>query len=406
MGLRTISISSIKIRIPSGLSLASQPLKKAALTFLFAFVMISLFACDSGNQYAPPPPPTVTVSQPVQRDVTDYLEVTGNTQAVQRVEVRARVKGFLQSIHFTEGALVNEGDLLYTIEDGIYKAQVDKARADLTNRQVTLRLADMDFKRIENLYKKGASPKAKYDQAKAARDAAQADVMAAKAVLDDAELSLSFTKVRAPIRARAGRNLVSVGNLVGAGENTHLTTLVQYDPIWAYFSLNEQELLQLMKLYRNKNGGQNQPAQPSAIHLALAGEEGYPHEGQLDFIDQGLDPSTGTFLLRGSFENPKPHKILPGMFARIRLPVEKRLGALLITERALSSDQGGRYVLVVNGKNLVERRPVKTGATVDGMRVITQGLKPDDWVVVKGLLRARPGLTVKPVRQNSPAQTQ
>jgi RND family efflux transporter MFP subunit len=264
----------------------------------------------------------------------------------------------------------------------------------------------MDFKRIENLYKKGASPKAKYDQAKAARDAAQADVMAAKAVLDDAELSLSFTKVRAPIRARAGRNLVSVGNLVGAGENTHLTTLVQYDPIWAYFSLNEQELLQLMKLYRNKNGGQNQPAQPSAIHLALAGEEGYPHEGQLDFIDQGLDPSTGTFLLRGSFENPKPHKILPGMFARIRLPVEKRLGALLITERALSSDQGGRYVLVVNGKNLVERRPVKTGATVDGMRVITQGLKPDDWVVVKGLLRARPGLTVKPVRQNSPAQTQ
>jgi RND family efflux transporter MFP subunit len=361
---------------------------------------ITVVACKPANEYVAPPPPKVTVSQPIQRDVTNYLEFTGNAQAVQHVEVRARVQGFLQSIHFEEGTDVKKGDLLFVIDPRPFEARVSKAQADLSRKKAKLEKARADFNRIETLYRQKAAPKADYVQAKAARDTALADVDAAQAVLEENKLKLSFTRVTAPINGRVGRSLVSAGNLVGAGENTHLTTLVQYDPIWAYFSLNERQVLRLMRQHLEKqaNPEVNQEEE-SVIHLGLADEDGYPHAGQVDYVDQGLDPDTGTFVLRGSFANPKPHAILPGMFVRIRTPIDQRQAALLVSEQALGADQRGRYVLVVNEQNSVEYRSVRVGAAIDGLRVIEKGLQPDDWVVVKGLLRARPGATVTPERQ-------
>ncbi len=370
-----------------------------SLALTTAITGMTISACKPANDYVAPPPPTVTVSQPVRRDVTDYLEFTGTTKAVELVEIRARVQGFLQSVHFKSGTDVKKGDLLYMIDPRPFKAQVNKAQAELSRKQAELALAKANYQRIETLYRQKATPQADFVQAKAARDTAQADVAAARAVLAEAKLNLSYTRVRAPISGRVGRNLVSVGNLVGAGDNTHLTTLVQYDPIWAYFSLNERDLLHFMQQDREKQAeAKENREEQDMIHLGLANEDGYPHAGRIDFADLGVDPTTGTFLLRGSFANPAPRTILPGMFVRIRAPIGKWEAALLVTERALGADQSGRYVLVVNKENVVEYRPVEVGASIDRMRVIEKGLQPDDWVVVKGLLRARPGATVNPKR--------
>ena len=382
-----------------------NPQTTVILVFMSALMGLSISACQPANDYAPPPPPAVTVSQPVQREVTNYLDFTGNTQAVERVEIRARVQGFLESVHFEASTPVQQGDLLYVIDPRPFQAQVNKASADLSRKQAEYALAHENYQRLDRLYKQKAAPRADFVQAKAARDTALADIAAAKAILEEAKLNLSYTEVRAPISGQVGRNLVSVGNLVGASDKTHLTTIVQFDPIWAYFSLNERDLLHLrQKAQANPTKSEESQAKRGVIHLGLANEEDYPHQGQIDFYDQGVDPDTGTILLRGAFANPKPHPILPGMFVQIRAPINQQKSALLITERALGADQRGRYVLVVNADNVVEYRPVEVGASIDQMRVIEKGLNPDDWVVVKGILRARPGATVAPQRQEKMSQ--
>ncbi len=388
--------------------LKPKPWTTVALVLLSTLTGMTISACKpSSNDYVAPPPPTVTVSQPVQRDVTDYLEFTGNTQAVQLVEIRARVQGFLKRVHFEAATDVKKGDLLYVIDPRPFQTQVKKAASNLIRKRAELALAQENYQRLKTLYKQKATPKAEFVKAKAALYMGQADVEAARAVLEEAELNLSYTEIRAPINGRVGRNLVSVGNLVGAGENTLLTTLVQYDPILAYFSLNERDLLHLRQQYPERRAdGLEKQEEWGLIHLGLANEDGYPHEGRIDFVDQSVDPNTGTFLLRGSFTNPAPHPILPGMFIRIRAPINKREAALLVSERALGADQGGRYVLVVNKENVVEHRSVEVGASIDQMRVIEKGLQPDDWVVVKGLLRARPGATVTPERQEIVSRVQ
>ncbi len=387
--------------------LMRKPAKSKLLTTV-ALVLLSTLAggmiggCKQSNDYEAPPPPTVTVSQPIQQDVTDYLEFTGTTKAVELVEIRARVQGFLESVHFKAATDVKKGDVLFVIDPKPFKAQAYKARAELKRKQASLTLANENYQRTQKLYKQKAAPRVDFVKAKANRDTAQADVEAAQALLVEAKLNLGYTQVRAPISGRVGRSLVSVGNLVGAGENTHLTTLVQYDPILAYFSLNERDLLHLMQQYPEKQGqAKENREKEGVIHLGLANDEGYPYQGRFDFFDQGVDPTTGTFLLRGSFPNPAPHDILPGMFVRIRAPIQQQKGALLISERALGSDQSGRYVLAINAENVVEYRPVEVGASVDHMRVIKKGLQLDDWVVVKGLLRARPGTTVNPEREGT-----
>lgn len=370
---------------------------------LATVLAMALSGCEEAeNSYVAPAPPSVTVAKPTQRPVTEYLSLTGTVEAKRTVEVRARVQGFLEAVAFSEATEVAVGDLLYKIDPRPYQAQVKKAKADIARKQAELTAAQANYNRISRLFRRKAAPRVDLDKTRASRDIARAEVAAAKAALDEASLNLEFTEIKAPISGRVGRNLVDAGNLVGAGENTHLTTIVQYDPIWVYFSLDERELVRLMQV-SNQNGGsaekEGTPGQRGKIQMGIAGVEGYPFEGQLDFVDQGVDPETGTFLLRGIFPNPKPHAILPGMFARVRAPLQTRDDALVLPASAIGSDQSGRFVLTVNSENVVERKSVKIGALIENERVIEKGITADDQIVVNGLLRARPGAQVKPTLQ-------
>jgi RND family efflux transporter MFP subunit len=372
--------------------------------------VIVLFALAGGcgqkeNKFAPPPPPQVTVSRPLEKPVTDYLELTGNTQAVDQVELQARIEGFLTSIHFKDGDFVRKGDLLFIIEQQQYQAKVQEAEGRLAAAEALLMRAQEEYDRQLYLFKENATAKSEVERWKAQRDAAQASVEEAKGNLELARINLGYTRVTAPFDGRMDRHLVDPGNLVGAGKPTPLAYLTRMDPIYAYFSVNERDLIRIMKQRRGEGKATTQPTLP--VYLGIAGEEGYPHEGRFDFASSTVDPNTGTLLLRGIFSNPRigaaPPRLLAGMFARIRIPVDVRDRALLVSERALGADQSGRYLLVVNDQSVVEQRPVKVGALIEGMRVIEDGLKGDEWVVVDGLQRARPGAKITPVQQQAAA---
>jgi RND family efflux transporter MFP subunit len=346
----------------------------------------------------------VTVAEPVQEEVIGYLEFTGTTRAFKSVEVRARVAGFLESMHFTPGTMVEQDELLFVIDPREYQARLDAARAELASAAAQLQRAKTELARAERLFKQQAGSEKNVVKWRGDRDIARAAVAQAKAKVDRAALDLSFTRVTAPIAGRVGRNLVDVGNLVGQREPTLLTTIDQLDPIYAYFYLNERDLLKVMAMARERtqideaDAPAGAPAQANiAVFLGVATEEGYPHDGILDFAESSVDPGTGTLELRGVFPNPgNVPTLLPGLFARIRMPIEKRENALLVTERAIGSDQGGPYILVVNAENVVEKRSVRTGQLVDGLRVIEEGVRPGENVIVTGLQRARPGATVAP----------
>ena len=324
-----------------------------------------LSGCEQANQYAPPPPPAVTVAQPLQKAVTDYLEFTGTTRAYEEVEVRARVPGFLLSRHFTPGTRVTEGELLFVIDPREYSAQLSAAEAELESAKAELNRAEIEFARAERLYKQKAGTDVEVVKWRGDRALAEAAIMRAEAKIERARLNLSYTQVRAPIRGRVGRNLLDTGALVGESEPTLLTTVTDSVPMYAYFNLNERDLLQALELYRSKVREKNidpdnDPDRSAGIplYLGLVNEEGYPHKGVVDFAETGVDPDTGTLQLRGLFPNEeKPPLLLPGLFARIRMPIKERPDALLVTERAIGADQEGRYVLVVNNENVVEKRP-------------------------------------------------
>jgi RND family efflux transporter MFP subunit len=357
------------------------------------------------NKFAPPPPPQVTVSRPLEKPVTDYLELTGNTQAVDQVELQARIEGFLTSIHFKDGDFVRKGDLLFIIEQRQYRAKLEEAQGRLAAAEALVLRANQEYERQLGLLAENATSKSEVERWKAQRDAAQASVEEAKANLELAKINLGYTRVAAPFDGRMDRHLVDPGNLVGAGKPTPLAYLTRLDPIYAYFSVNERDLIRVMEERREEGKTMSQLTYP--VYLGIAGEEGYPHEGRLDFASSTVDPNTGTLLLRGVFSNPRigatAPRLLPGMFARIRIPVDVRDRALLVSERALGTDQGGRYLLVVNDQNVVEQRSVKVGALIEGMRVIEEGLKGDEWVVVDGIQRARPGAKITPVQQQAAA---
>ena len=359
-------------------------------------------ACDQRNEYVEPPPPKVTVAKPLQQEVTDYLEFTGTTRGYEEVEVRARVAGFLQSMDFTPGTRVEKGDLLFVIDPREYQAELNAANAELSSAEAQLKRAKIEFERAEKLFKQKAGAETDVVKWRGQRDVAGADVLRAK--VEKAGLNLSYTKVTSPITGRVSRNFVDTGNLVGEGEPTLLTKVTRFDPMYVYFNLNENDLLRVMSMYRQRtkekgidpSKGPNSEAE-MLLFLGLANEKGYPHEGIADFAESSVDPGTGTLQLRGVFPNPGPAFVLiPGLFTRLRLPIEKREGALLVSERAIGSDQGGRYLLAVNSENVVEKRPIRMGQLVDGLRVIDEGLRPDDSIVVNGIQRARPGAKVDP----------
>jgi RND family efflux transporter MFP subunit len=367
--------------------------------FLSAFLLAAL-ACGGGNEYVEPPPPVVEVSLPAQQGVIDYLEVTGTTEAINVVEVRARVTGYLQSVDFEEGDDVEEGDLLFVIDPAEFQAEVDRRQATAARQRAALRLAQARLQRLEQALETRAVSEIEVIEARAARDEVSAQLAAAQANLEKAKLDLAYTRIHAPLEGRVGRSLVDPGNLVGAGESTLLTTLVQYDPMYADFDVSERDVLALADETAGEGVGSEDErlAELRRIPLQLgrANDEGFPIEGKLFYSDLAIDPDTGTFLLRGIFPNPEPRKLLPGLFVRVRMPIGEREGALLVPDQAIGADQGGSYLLIVAEGDVVEQRRVELGARVEGKRVVESGLEAGDRVIVNGLLRARPGAKVSP----------
>jgi len=374
-------------------------------TIAVILLILGLFAaCEEKNTYVEPPPPKVTVAEPLQQDVIDYLQFTGNTRAFEEVEIRARVSGFLQSMHFTPGTQADMGDPLFVIDPREYQAEVNASIAELNAAKAMQHRAKIEYDRAKRVFDKGAGRETDVVKWRGERDVALAPIERAKANVERANLNLGYTQITAPISGRASRNFVDVGNLVGEGEPTLLTTVTRYDPMYVYFNLNEYDLLRVQSMYRKRVKEKGiDPDKDSEIRaeiplfLGLANEQGYPHEGVLDFAESSVDPGTGTIQLRGVFDNPGPTKILlPGLFARLRMPVDTRENALLVSERAIGADQGGSYLLTAGSDNVVEKSPIRMGQLVDGLRVIEEGLRPGDLVIVKGLQRARPGGKVDP----------
>ncbi len=363
-----------------------------AVTVVTALLLL-LTACEPQEQhFQPPPPPEVTVAKPVQRTVTDFAEYTGTTTAYASVDIRARVEGYLIKMAFEPGERVKKGQLLFEIDPKPFQAALEGAQAQLETANAELDLATATLTRKERAYKENAVSEVEVLEARAEQKKAKASILAGQAAVDDAKINLGYTKISAPIEGKVTRNLVDVENLVGDGQATLLANIMDDDPIYAYFNISETDLLYYMKMSKEDKTLKNAQGYPM-IYLGLSDEKGYPHEGYIDYTDNKIDTGTGTIQLRGVFQNAK-NTLLPGLFVRLRIPLAKITDALLIQEDALASDQGGRYALVVNDQDMVEYRKVTVGALEDGMRVITEGIKPDDRVIVNGLQRARPGAKV------------
>jgi RND family efflux transporter MFP subunit len=340
-------------------------------------------------------PPEVTVANPESQSVTDYLDFTGNTVATDSVSLVARVEGYLDKIHFIDGATVKKGTLLFTIQQAQYIAQLEQAKAQVAAEKASLWHATTELARYTRLLKQDAATQTEVDHWQYEKDTAVAGLASAEAQVIIAQLNLDYTSVKAPFDGRMGRHLVDAGNLVGApAHQTVLAEIDQIDPIYVYFTISERDLLRIIAVTKGKNASRI-PEQVIPAFFGLLNEEGFPHEGRLDFASISVAPTTGTLQLRAIFRNPDL-TVLPGLFIRVRVPVQSQRAALLLPGDAVSFDQQGEYVLVVDSKNIVERRTVKTGTQVGDKLVIEEGLQPDDRVIVEGLLQAIPGREVNP----------
>jgi RND family efflux transporter MFP subunit len=360
-------------------------------------MLILLTACGQENQFVAPPPPKVIVQLPLQQTVTPYLEATGNAASVNMVKLLARVQGYVQEIKYQDGSAVKKGTPLFVIEPEPYKVQLEQAQAAEEGAKATLINAEAEFTRQEQLQAKDVSTQANLDRARANRDTARAAVLQAQANTQTAEINLGYTTVSAPFDGVVTARQVSVGELVGGDHTSELATIVQLDPIWVWFNLSERDVQRVRAQMAQQGVTVADLINKVPIEVGLQTETGYPHRGVLDYSSLDVNQSTGTLQVRGIFANAN-RALLPGYFVRVRVPLRPEK-ALLVPEVAVGSDQAGRYVLVVNGDGIVEQRRVQLGQTTGEMRVIDSGLKPDERVVVSGILDAVPGQKVDPQLQ-------
>jgi RND family efflux transporter MFP subunit len=365
-----------------------------ARSLLLAVLPLAL-SCGRA-QPPPPPPPEVDVLQPVAREVLDWDQYTARLEAVESVEIRPRVSGYLQSIRFRDGATVQKGDLLFVIDPRPYEAALRRAESDIAAAQARLSLAQKNLARSAELVRTYAISQEEYDIRASAVRQAEAALEQARAAADASRLDVEFTQLTAPIGGRIGRRLVTEGNLVSGGagsQGTLLTTIVSLDPLYAYFEADERSYLRYMHLAESGERPTSREFR-HPVWIGLADEEGFPREGVMDFVDNQLDRGTGTMVGRAIV--PNPDQILsPGLFARLRLPGSGPYGAVVVPDEAIALDQARKFVWVLGAEEKAEQRFVETGPLLDAARVVRKGLSPNDWVVVAGTQRVRPG---EPVR--------
>lgn len=369
------------------------------LSFL---ALIGVVAGCNRQAATPParPPAAVTVNQPVQREIIEWDEYPARLDAVAMVEVRARVNGYLQSVNFTDGAEVKKGDLLFVIDPRPYQAEFDHAEANVKEAESRLELASNDVARAEKLLSSKAISAEEADSRSKTMRMAEASLNSARAMSETSKINLDYTRITAPIDGRISRKLITEGNLVNGnqGSATLLTTIVSVDPIYCYFDADERAMLKYQQLAREGKSDNFRDGK-APCELELANETNFPHKGVLDFLDNRVDPAMGSLRIRGIFPNPGPDRVLqPGYFARVRVPGSGKYNAILIPDEAVGTDQNQKFVMTVNSTNVVEYKPVKLGPIESGLRVVREGLTTNDWVIVNGLMSARPGAPVAPTR--------
>jgi len=392
--------------LPSAVDGEPMPRSVRALLAALAVLMPALAGCGQGQQPAQgaPPPPTVTVANPVKRTIVDQDEYVGRFVAIESVEVRARVSGYLEKVHFTDGQIVKQGDLLFTIDRRPFQNTLDQARANLATARSNLIYTEGDLARGQQLVRDRTIAEQTFEQRAQAKRNAEAAVAAMEAAVRQTELDLQFTELRAPVTGRIGDRRVSPGNLVaggttaGTGTTTLLATIVSTDPIRFEFTFDEASFLRYERLPKDNKNGESWSSTP--VTLRLIDEKDFGHRGRMDFVDNVIDRASGTIRGRAVFDNPAG-LFTPGMFARVRIPGSAPYEALLVPDAAIGTEQARKYVLAVGADNTVAMKYVTLGDIVDDLRVIKSGLAADDRMIVNGLIRARPGGKVTPQQQGA-----
>jgi RND family efflux transporter MFP subunit len=374
------------------------------IVIMAAVAAWSLAGCGQGQPPAAPPPPAVTVALPVKKVVTDTDEYVGRFVAIEAVEIRARVSGYLDAVHFKDGQVVKQGDLLFTIDRRPFETTLAQARANLAQAKANLAYTESDLKRAQQLVREKTITEQTFDQRVQAKQVAEANVAAQEAAVRQAELDLSFTELRAPVSGRIGDRRVSPGNLVtggAGGTTTLLATIVSTDPIRFEFTFDEASFIRYQRLAQQGTSSVSSGG-GTPVKLRLIDEKAFGHEGRMDFIDNALDKTSGTIRGRAEFANAGG-LFAPGLFARIQVPGAAPAEALMVPDTAIGSEQVRKFVYVVGEDNVAKPKYVTLGQLVEGLRVIKDGLSPDDHVVVNGIARIRPMMKVTPQPQGAPA---